>query len=77
MALIVTVSVNDRQILDTHVVRIKGKPHERCTYQLFVNRAPVGVPFSHHYDDGAEELVVKMMKRIKKIHASITTDKEN
>jgi hypothetical protein len=33
MALIVKVFVNEREIINTHAVRIKGQPHELCTYR--------------------------------------------
>lgn len=60
MALIVKVYVNDREIIDTHVVRIKGQPHELCTY-----KNECGDIFTHHYDDGAPALVIKMMEHLK------------
>lgn len=57
MALIVKVFVNERQIADEHVVRIKGKPGEICTYET-----GEGEIIHHDYDDGFEPLVIKMMK---------------
>ena len=57
MALIVKIYVNERLIADEHVVRIKGKPGELCTYET-----GHGEIIQHHYDDGCEPLVEKMMQ---------------
>ena len=55
MALIVKIFVNQTEIIDTHVVRIKGKPGELCTY-----RTGSGHKFQHHYNDGAAKLAITM-----------------
>lgn len=57
MALIVKVLINDREIIDTHAVRIKGKPGELCTY-----RTNAGEIVHHHYNDGAEELAIRLLR---------------
>ena len=59
MALIVKIFVNEHQILETHVVRIKGQPHKPCIYQC-----PDGSVIRHHYDDGAAKLAIKMLKKV-------------
>lgn len=58
MALIVRVYINERMIIETHAQRIKGQPHERCTYK---NEA--GEVLDHHYDDGAEALAIALLWR--------------
>jgi len=59
MALIVKIFVNERQIIETHAVRVKGQPHELCTYSL-----PDGTLIKHHYDKGAVPLAVMMLKAL-------------
>ena len=57
MALIVKIFVNDREIIETHAVRVKGQPHELCTYRL-----SDGTLIKHHYDKGAVSLAVIMLE---------------
>lgn len=57
MALIVRVYVNDRCIIETHCVRIKGQPGEMCTYQLDDGRV-----IKHHYDRGAAVLGSRLLR---------------
>lgn len=57
MALIVKVYINDRCIIETHAVRIKGQPHELCTY-----RTEYGKEIIHHYDKGPEKLACKLLE---------------
>lgn len=59
MALIVKVFVNDREIIETHAVRVEGQPHEWCTYRL-----PDGRLIRHHYDKGAVPLAVMMLEAL-------------
>lgn len=59
MALIVRVFINDRCIIDTHAVRIKGQPGEMCTY-----RTDSGEVIKHHYDNGGAALAIKLLKPI-------------
>ena len=59
MALIVKIFVNEREIIETHAVRVKGQPHELCTYRL-----PDGALITHHYDKGAVPLAVMMLEAL-------------
>ena len=59
MALIVKIFVNQRCILDTHVVRKHGTPPGFCYYET-----PDGTIIKHRYSDGAERLAIKMLKRL-------------
>jgi hypothetical protein len=58
----VQIHVNFTPILDTHVVRVKGgsSPDDLNTYEMLDGRR-----FRHRYGDGAVELAIKMLKRIK------------
>lgn len=59
MALIVKIYVNEREIIETHAVRVKGQPHELCTYRL-----PDGTLIQHHYDNGAVPLAIRMLEAL-------------
>jgi hypothetical protein len=58
MAIIVKVFINSRLIIDTHACRIAGNPHQECTYE-----DQDGEHFKHYYDDGAEQLAIKLLER--------------
>lgn len=60
MALIVKVYINERCIIDTHTVRVHGKPGQLCTYEV-----PGGKRIVHHYDDGPEDLAITLLKLVK------------
>ena len=57
MALIVKVFINDRCIIDTHAVRIMGKPHDMCLYKTDTNHI-----LHHHYDAGGAALAIELLK---------------
>lgn len=57
MALIVSVSINDREIIKTWAVRVAGNPGELCTYE-----SDLADMFEHHYDKGAEALAIKLLQ---------------
>jgi hypothetical protein len=57
MALIVRIYINQTCIIDTSAVRIKGQPHEMCTYLALDGRI-----IKHHYDRGAVALAIKLLK---------------
>lgn len=56
----VRISINWLDIVDTHVVRIKGgsKPDDINTYQFEDGRK-----FTHRYGDGAVELAKKILDK--------------
>lgn len=57
MAITVKVFINEYPLLTIRAVRIKGKPHEMCVYQLSGGRL-----IEHHYDDGARKLAIKLLE---------------
>jgi hypothetical protein len=57
MVLIVRVYINEREIIETHAVRVSGMPHELCTYEN-----ENGEVIEHHYDKGAEALAIELLK---------------
>lgn len=60
MALIVKLFINETQIAQYEAVRKQGIPGELCDYQI-AKDGNNGVWISHHYDDGAEALAVKVL----------------
>lgn len=57
VALIVKVYINERLIIDTHCVRIKGSPGQLCTYE-----SGDGTIFHHDYDRGGAALAIKLLQ---------------
>lgn len=58
---IIYLNVNFDTVKKFRCVRIKGEPHQMCTYQL-----DDGTIIKHHYDDGAEALAIKMLKHYRR-----------
>ena len=52
----VAIFINGKQIYRRDAVRIKGQPHELCTYLTD------GITIQHDYDEGAEALAMKLLK---------------
>ena len=65
MAIIVTITINDTVILDISAQRIKGQPHEWCTYKVSTGRT-----LEHHYDDGAVTLAVRLLREYEEREAA-------
>lgn len=59
MALIVKVYINNTPLIVKSAVRIKGTPGQLCMY-----KTDTGKLLMHHYDDGAAELAVKLLREL-------------
>lgn len=59
----IELKVNGKTIREFKCWRIKGEAHEQCTYRMSDGRT-----LKHNYDDGLEELAVKVIKAFKKHH---------
>lgn len=59
VALIVEVKINQSTIIRTVACRIRGNHGEPCVYEV-----DGGGTIKHHYDDGAEALAIKLLKRL-------------
>jgi len=61
----VEIKINETQLRSLVAMRVKGKMHEVCTYEIVdVTNGKykhIG-KISHNYDDGAEKLVCMMLK---------------
>jgi hypothetical protein len=59
--LTIRLEINGRTIERFNAVRVKGNPHELCTYEIDDR----GIFIRHHYDDGAIELAQKVLEVVK------------
>lgn len=60
MALIVKLYINEKEIASYSAVRVHGASGELCEYKIG-NEGKEQVWVSHHYNDGAEALAVKVL----------------